>query len=100
VAADYWKKWFKTGSGGNWNRGASHPEFDALQQQLAVESDPVKIQALVQRGAEILEEWSPMLALMHFTIIDAWSNYVKGHGRAQRQDLFNDNRFDTVWLDK
>jgi len=100
VAADYWKKWFKTGSGGNWNRGASHPEFDALLQQLAGESDPVKVHALVQRGAEILEEWAPMLALMHFTIIDAWPNYVKGHGRAHRQDLFNDNRFDTVWLDK
>jgi hypothetical protein len=41
-----------------------------------------------------------MLALMHFTIIDAWPHYVKGHGRAHRQDLFNDNRFDTVWLDK
>jgi hypothetical protein len=48
----------------------------------------------------MLEEWSPMILINHFTIIDGFANYLKGHGRANRVTLFNDIRFDTAWLDK
>jgi peptide/nickel transport system substrate-binding protein len=96
----YWLQWFTTGGSGNWNRGASNPEFDALVKQLVGESDPQKSAELVRRGTAILEEWSPMIITGHAAIFEGWANYVKGHGRAYRVSVANDIRFDTVWLDK
>lgn len=96
----YWSSWFTTGSGGNWNRGATNPDFDALVAELIGETDPARKEELTLRGAAMLEEWSPMILINHFTIIDGFANYVKGHGRAERVTLFNDIRFDTAWLDK
>ena len=96
----YWGAWFSTGSGSNWNRGSSNPEFDQVVSDLIGETDPAKQAELTFRGAAILEDWTPMILINHFTIIDGFANYVKGHGRAKRVTLFNDIRFDTVWLDK
>ena len=96
----YWSAWFGTGGGGNWNRGASNPEFDALVAELIGETNPVRKEELTFRGAAMLEEWSPMILINHFTIIDGFAHYLKGHGRANRVTLFNDIRFDTAWLDK
>ncbi|MDA1129779.1 MAG: ABC transporter substrate-binding protein, partial [Chloroflexi bacterium] len=98
--APYWSAYFTTGSGANWNFGSSNPEFDSVVSEIFAESDTAKQAALVARGAEILEDWTPMILINHFTIIDGFANYVKGHGRANRVTLFNDIRFDTVWLDK
>jgi peptide/nickel transport system substrate-binding protein len=97
--ADYWQKWFGTGTS-NWNKGASNPELDALLEKMVAENDPQKLAALVQQGTKILDEWVPSLIFGHATIIDGFRNYVKGHGRKNRVTLFDDNRFDTVWLDK
>ncbi len=96
----YWGSWYGTGSGSNWNRGSSNPEFDALVDELIETTDPARKEELTLRGAEILEEWTPMIPINHFTIIDGFANYLKGHGRANRVTLFNDIRFDTAWLDK
>ena len=96
----YWGSWFTTGSGSNWNRGSSNPEFDALVAELIGATDPGRQEELTLRGAAMLEEWSPMALINHFTIIDGFANYLKGHGRANRVTLFNDIRFDTAWLDK
>ena len=41
--AEYWKKWYGTGSSGNWNKGASNPQFDALVDQISTETDPQKL---------------------------------------------------------
>ncbi|MDA0262687.1 MAG: ABC transporter substrate-binding protein [Chloroflexi bacterium] len=98
--APYFSSYFTTGAGGNWSRGSSHPEFDALVDNLFNEPDPAKQAEFVNRGVEILEEWTPMINLYHFVIVDGFANYVKGHGRANRSTLVNDLRFDTVWLDK
>jgi len=100
TTAPYWASFFGTGSGNNWSWGSSHPEFDQVVSDLFGESDLAKQAALVAKGAAILEEWTPMILINHFTIIDGFANYVKGHGRANRVTLFNDIRFDTVWLDK
>ena len=100
ATAAYWSAWFSAGSGGNWNRGSSNPEFDALVAELIGETNPARKEELTLRGAALLEEWSPMILINHFTIIDGFANYVKGHGRANRVTLFNDIRFDTAWLDK
>ena len=96
----YWGSWYGTGSGSNWNRGSSNPEFDALVAELIEESNPARKEELTLQGAAILEEWTPMIPINHFTIIDGFANYLKGHGRANRVTLFNDIRFDTAWLDK
>lgn len=96
----YWSAWFTTGSGGNWNMGSTNPEFDQVVSELIGETDPVRQAELTAQGARLLEEWTPMILVNHFTIIDGFANYVKGHGRANRVTLFNDIRFDTVWLDK
>jgi len=96
----YWGQWFGTGSSGNWNRGASNPEFDAIVAELAGESDPQKSAELVRRGVAILEEWTPMIFVAHEALSEGWANYVKGHLRANRVEREYDVRFDTVWLDK
>ena len=96
----YWSAWFTTGSGSNWNRGSTNPEFDAIISELIGTTDPVRQSELTLAGAALLEEWSPMILINHFTIIDGFANYLKGHGRANRVTLFNDIRFDTAWLDK
>ena len=96
----YWGSWFTTGSGSNWNRGSSNAEFDAVVAELIGETNPARQEQLTLEGAAILEEWSPMILINHFTIIDGFANYLKGHGRANRVTLFNDIRFDTAWLDK
>jgi ABC-type transport system substrate-binding protein len=96
----YWSSWYITGSGNNWSRGSSNPEFDQLVKDLIGETDPAKAAELTAQGAAILEEWAPMILINHFTIIDGFANYVKGHGRKDRVTLFNDIRFDTAWLDK
>lgn len=96
----YWGSWFTTGSGSNWNRGSSNPEFDDLVAELIGETNPARQAELTLSGAAMLEEWSPMVLINHFTIIDGFANYLKGHGRANRVTLFNDIRFDTAWLDK
>ena len=36
----YWGSWFSTGSGSNWNRGSSNPEFDSLVDELIGPTDP------------------------------------------------------------
>jgi hypothetical protein len=41
-----------------------------------------------------------MIIVDHPVVAEAWANYVKGHGRAKKVSLFDDVRFDTVWLDK
>ena len=96
----YWGSWFSAGSGGNWNRGSSNAEFDALVDELIGTTNPVRKEELTHQGAAMLEEWTPMIVINHFTIIDGFANYLKGHGRANRVTLFNDIRFDTAWLDK
>jgi ABC-type transport system substrate-binding protein len=100
LAPVYWGTWFTTGSSGNWNRGASNPEFDALVAELVEESDPQKSAELVRRGVAILEEWTPVIVTQSGTLSEGWANYVKGHKRANRVRWSDDIRFDTVWLDK
>ncbi len=98
--AEYWKKWYSTGSSGNWNKGASNPQLDALIDQLALESDPQKLNHLIQQGIKLLDEWVPALIFGDAVIIDGFSNKLKGCNRKERTTLFNDNRLDTCWLEK
>ena len=98
--AEYWKKWYGTGSSGNWNKGASNPQFDALVDQLRTETDPQKLTDLIQQGTTILDDWVPALVFGDAVIIDGFTTQLKGCDRKDRVTLFDDNRFDTCWLDR
>ena len=98
--AEYWKKWYGTDSSGNWNKGASNPAFDALVENMAMETDPQKLNDLIQQGITMLNDWVPMLVFSDAVIIDGFSNHLKGCNRKDRVTLFDDNRFDTCWLDR
>jgi len=98
--AEYWKKWYGTGSSGNWSKGASNPSFDALVDQLSTETDPQKLHDLIQQGTQMLDAWVPTLVFGDAVIIDGFTNRLKGCDRKDRMTLFDENRFDTCWLDK
>jgi len=98
--AEYWKKWYGTGSSGNWNRGASNPQFDALVEKIRAESDPEQLDDLIQQGTKMLDDWVPALVFGDAVIIDGFTQQLKGCDRKDRVTLFDDNRFDTCWLDR
>jgi len=98
--AEYWKKWYGTGSSGNWNRGASNAQFDALVEKIRAESDPEQPDDLIQQGTKMLDDWVPALVFGDAVIIDGFSKKLKGCDRKDRVTLFDDNRFDTCWLDR
>ena len=98
--AEYWKKWYGTGSSGNWNRGASNPQFDALVEKIRAASDPEQLDDLIQQGTKMLDDWVPALVFGDAVIIDGFTKQVKGCDRKDRVTLFDDNRFDTCWLDR
>src|SRR5262249_59843844 len=56
--ADYWNAGFKTGGGYNFY-GYANPAFDAIVAATARESDPVKLQALIDQGIAILDRDQP-----------------------------------------
>jgi len=98
--AEYWKKWYGTGSSGNWNRGASNPQFDALVEKIRAEADPEQLSDLIQQGTKMLDDWVPALVFGDAVIIDGFTKQLKGCDRKDRVTLFDDNRFDTCWLDR
>ena len=98
--AEYWKKWYGTGSSGNWNRGASNPQFDALVEKIRAASDPEQLDDLIQQGTKMLDDWVPALVFGDAVIIDGFTKQLKGCDRKDRVTLFDDNRFDTCWLDR
>ena len=65
-----------------------------------METDPQKLNDLIQQGIKMLDEWVPALIFGDAVIIDGFTNRLKGCNRKARSTLFNDNRFDTCWLEK
>ena len=52
------------------------------------------------RGITLLDDWVPALVFGDAVIIDGFTTRLKGCDRKDRVTLFDDNRFDTCWLDK
>ena len=48
----------------------------------------------------MLDDWVPALVFGDAVIIDGFTTRLKGCDRKDRVTLFDDNRFDTCWLDK
>ncbi len=98
--ADYWANTYKTGGGYNWY-AYSNPEFDAIVEATARESDPTKLKELIKRGIEILDWDVPMCVIGNYLVIVAWWDNVKGHGTATKGVNFWEGMRDEIWwLDK
>jgi hypothetical protein len=63
-------------------------------------SDPEQLDDLIQQGAKMLDDWVPALVFGDAVIIDGFTKQLKGCDRKDRVTLFDDNRFDTCWLDR
>src|SRR6266511_3481796 len=98
--ADYWANTFKTGGGYNWY-GYSNPQFDAIVEATARESDPAKLKELIQQGIKILDRDVPMCVIGNYLVIAAWWDNVKGHGTATKGvNFWEGMRNEIWWLDK
>ena len=93
-----WNTYLRTGASQNWSKYAN-PDFDALLDQLAAETDAAGRQTLVNQGLDLLDENPPFFLIGFCAHSAMWQDYVKGLSADQR--LFSKwGRFETVWLDK
>jgi len=66
----------------------------------ATELTKAQLDDLIQQGTKMLDDWVPALVFGDAVIIDGFTKQVKGCDRKDRVTLFDDNRFDTCWLDR
>jgi ABC-type transport system substrate-binding protein len=93
-----WNTYLRTGASQNWSR-YSNPEFDALLDELAVETDLEQRKALVNQGLDMLDE-NPPFFLIGFCAHSVMADQaVKGIALEQRAWSKFD-RFETAWLDR
>lgn len=93
-----WNTYLRTDASQNWSR-YSNPDFDALLDELAVETDMVQRQELVDQGLDMLDENPPFFLIGFCAHSPMWNQSVKGLAIDQR--LFSKwGRFETVWLDR
>ena len=98
--ADYWANSYKTDGGYNFIP-YSNPEFDAIVAATARETDPAKLKELMARGIAILDRDVPMIMIAGAFVVDAWWDYVKGHGTATKGgNYWEGMRNEIWWLDK
>ncbi len=93
-----WNTYLRTDASQNWSR-YSNPDFDALLDELAVETDMAQRQELVDQGLDMLDENPPFFLIGFCAHSPMWNQSVKGLAIDQR--LFSKwGRFETVWLDR
>ncbi len=96
---DYFNGWYRTGGPSNYSFW-SNPEVDKLIDQMDVEVDSTKRQAIIRQAEMLMEQDPPLLPVAWENIVDAWYNYVKGHNPTDNFGIYDTVRFDTHWLDK
>jgi peptide/nickel transport system substrate-binding protein len=97
--SDYFNAWYRTGGPQNYSFW-HNAEFDKVLDQIDIEVDPGKRQALIRRAEDIMEQDPPLLPIAWEYIFDVWFNYVKGHNPKDYFGIYDVVRFDTHWLDK
>jgi ABC-type transport system substrate-binding protein len=93
-----WNTYLRTDASQNWSR-YSNPDFDALLDELAVETDPTARQELINSGLDMLDENPPFFLIgfcAHSVLAD---QAVKGIALDTRKWSKFD-RFETAWLDR
>jgi ABC-type transport system substrate-binding protein len=93
-----WNTYLRTDASQNWSR-YSNPDFDALLDNLAVETDQAARQELINQGMDMLDENPPFFLIgfcAHSVLAD---QAVKGLALEDR--LWSKfDRFETAWLDR
>jgi peptide/nickel transport system substrate-binding protein len=89
--------WWRTGGSQNWG-GYSNPDFDALLDQIDVETDSAARQELINQAQQMLDDDPPWFLIGYTFHLPMWRTKVQG--------LFMDNRafaewgrIETAWLD-
>jgi peptide/nickel transport system substrate-binding protein len=90
--------WWRTGASMNFG-GYSNPEFDALLDQIDVEIDLEKRQALIRQAEDLLDENPPWYLIGYTYHLPMWGNKVKGLALDNRA-FVEWGRIETVWLDE
>lgn len=90
--------WWRTGGSQNWAQ-YSNAEFDALLDQIDVETDPATRQDLVNQALDVLDQDPPAYLVGYTYHLPMWRSRLKGL-------LLNDRlfvewgRIETVWLEQ
>ncbi len=93
-----WAQYLRSDGSQNWSR-YNNPDFDALIDELAQETDMEARHALVSKGLDMLDENPPFFLIGFCAHSPMWHDYVKGLSIDQR--LWSKwDRIDTVWLDR
>jgi len=93
-----WNTFLRTDASQNWSK-YSNADFDALLDQLAVETDDTARHELVNQGLDMLDENPPFFLIGFCAHSVMASQAVKGLDLANRAWSKFD-RFETVWLDR
>jgi len=93
-----WNTFLRTDASQNWSK-YSNPDFDALLDQLAVETDATARKELVNQALDMLDENPPFFLIGFCAHSVMASQAVKGLDLANRAWSKFD-RFETVWLDE
>lgn len=90
-------QWWRTDGSQNFG-GYSNPEFDALLDQIDVETDLEVRQDLIRQAEDMLDENPPEYLIGYTFHLPMWNNRVKGLSLDDR--IFSEwGRVETVWLD-
>jgi peptide/nickel transport system substrate-binding protein len=89
--------WWRTGGSQNWS-GYSNPDFDALLDQIDVETDQAKRQDLINQALDLLDQDAPWYLMGYTYHLPMWRNKVKGLFLEDRA-FAEWGRIETVWLD-
>jgi len=92
------KMGFSSRSDANFSK-YSDPEVDRLLEEQSQESDPVKRKQIVWRIERKLLEDVARPVIYHGNNATCWQPYVKGYIQ-QENSIYNNSRYDEVWLDK
>jgi ABC-type transport system substrate-binding protein len=89
--------WWRTDGSQNWG-GYSNPDFDALLDQIDVETDVEARQELINQAQQLLDEDPPWFLLGYTFHLPMWQTRVKGLAMDTRA-FAEWGRIETAWLD-
>ena len=89
--------WWRTDGSQNWG-GYSNPDFDALLDQIDVETDVEARQELINQAQQLLDEDPPWFLIGYTFHLPMWRTAVKGLAMDTRA-FAEWGRIETAWLD-
>jgi peptide/nickel transport system substrate-binding protein len=89
--------WWRTGGSQNWG-GYSNADFDALLDQIDVETDVAARQELINQAQQLLDEDPPWFLIGYTFHLPMWQTRVKGLVLDDRA-FAEWGRIETAWLD-